>query len=126
MQIDVAYIWAIEIFFNNIIDIIIRDFFLFAMITKKRPWRHIYHDIRIPRLKNHNIEIPGPKNRDIEVRGLKQYNIEKRRQIGHDIVIPRRFFRGQKAATSRFHDQKATTSITCGILTLMPPDSYGC
>ena len=28
-------------FFNNIIDIIMLDFFVFTMITKTRPWRHI-------------------------------------------------------------------------------------
>ena len=71
-----------------------RDFFVFTMITKTRQWRHIYHDIEIPRPKNHDIEIPRPKNHDIE----------KRRQISHDIMIPRRFFRGQKATTSRFQD----------------------
>ena len=71
--------WTTEVFFNNIIDIIMRDFFFFTMITKARPWRHIYHDIEIPRPKNHDIEIPRPKNRDIE----------KWRQISHDIVIPR-------------------------------------
>ena len=68
--------------------------------TKTRSWRHIYHDIEIPRPKSHDIEIPRPKNHDIE----------KRRQISHDIVIPRRFFRGQKATTSRFQDFKTTTS----------------
>ena len=45
-----------------------------------------------PRPKSHDIEIPRPKNRDIE----------KRRQLSHDIVIPRHFFREQKATTSRF------------------------
>ena len=77
-----------------------RDFFVFTMITKKRPWRHMYHDIEIPRPKNHDIEIPRPKNHDIEIRGLKHHDIEKWRQISHDIVIPRRFFRGQKATTA--------------------------
>ena len=62
--------------------------------TKTRPWRYIYHDIEIPR----------PKKHDIEIRGLKQHDIEKRRQLIHDIVIPRHFFRGQKAVTSRFQD----------------------
>ena len=70
------------------------DSFIFTMLTKTRLWRHIYHDIGIPRPKNHDIEIPRPKNHDIE----------KRRQISHDIVIPRHFFRGQKATTSRFQD----------------------
>ena len=37
------------------------------------------------------IEIPRPKKHDIE----------KRRQISHDIVIPRRFLRGQKATTKK-------------------------
>ena len=117
------------------------DFFIFTMITKTRPWRHIYHNTGIPRPKNHDIEIPGPnnhdieiprpKNHDIEIRRLKHHDIEKWRQISHDIVIPRHFFRGQKATTSRFQDwktttsrfqdQKATTSSSCGILTLMPP-----
>ena len=40
----------------------------------------------------HDIEIPRPKSHDIE----------KQRQLTHDIVIPRHFFRGQKATTSRF------------------------
>ena len=62
-----------------------RDFFVFTMIMKTRPWR-------IPRPKNHDIEILRLKNRDIEIRGLKHHGIEKRRQISHDIVIPRRFF----------------------------------
>ena len=62
--------------------------------TKTRPWRHINHDIEIPRPKSHDIEIPRPKNHDIE----------KRRQVSHDIVIPRRFFRGQKGTTWRFQD----------------------
>ena len=87
-----------------------RHFFVFTMIMKTRPWRHIHHDIEIPRLKSHDIEIPRPKSHDIE----------KRRQISHDIVIPRRFFRGQKATTSRFQDEKATKSSSCGILTLKP------
>ena len=80
------------------------DFFVFTMITKTRPWRHIYHDIEIPRPKSHDIEIPRPKNHDIEIPRPKNHDIEKRRQISHDIVIPRRFFRGQKATTSRFQD----------------------
>ena len=81
---------------------------------KARPWRHIYHDIEIPRPKSHGIE--------------------KRRQLTHDIVIPRHFFKGQKATTSRFwgwktttlrfQDQKATTWSSCRILTLMPPDTH--
>ena len=45
-----------------------RDFFVFMMITKTRPWRHIYDNIGIPR----------PKNRDIEIQGLKHHDIEKR------------------------------------------------
>ena len=40
------------------------------------------------------------KKHDTETRVLKHH--EKWRQISHDIVIPRRFFRGQKATTSRF------------------------
>ena len=62
--------------------------------TKTRPWRHIYHDIEISRPKIGDIEIPRPKNHDIEIRGLKYLDIEKRRQLSHDIVIPRHFFRG--------------------------------
>ena len=70
------------------------------MKTKTRPWRHIYHDIEIPRPKNHNIEIPRPKNRDIK----------KQRQLTHDIVVPRHFFRGQKSMMLRFQGSKTTTS----------------
>ena len=79
-------------------------YFVFTMITKTRPWRHIYHDIGIPIPKNHNIEIPRPKNHDIEIGGLKHHDIIKWRQISDEIVIPKRFFRGQKAMTSRFQD----------------------
>ena len=73
-----------------------RDFFVFTMITKTRPWRHIYHDIGIPRPKTYDIEIPRPKNHDIEIRRLKHHDIEKWRQISHDIVIPRCFFKDKK------------------------------
>ena len=111
-------------FCNNIIDIIMHDFFCFHDDNKNKVWRHIYHDIGIPRAKNHDVEIPRPKNRDIEIRGLKHHGIEKWRQISHGIVIPRCFFRVEKATISRFQDQKATTSSSCGILTLMPPDKH--
>ena len=81
-----------------------------------RRWRHIHNDIEIPR----------PKNCDIEIQGLKHQGIEKRRQLSHDIVIPRHFFRGQKGTTSGFQNPKTTTSrfqkastlSFCGILTL--------
>ena len=56
---------------------------------KTRPWRHIYHDIGIPRPKSHDIKIPRLKNRDIEIHGLKHHDIEKRRQLTHGILIPR-------------------------------------
>ena len=62
---------------------------------------------RDSKTKNHDIEIPRPKNHDIE----------KRRQISHDIEIPR-----LKNLESRFQGQKATTSSSFGILTLMLPD----
>ena len=79
------------------------DFFIFKMITKTRPWRHIYHDIEVPRPKNHDIEIAGPKNHDIEIPRPKNQDNEKQRQISrhrdskaflqrtksHDIKIPR-------------------------------------
>ena len=60
--------------------------------TKTRPWRPIYQNIEIPRPKDYDIEIPRPKN----------HSIEKQRQLTHNIVIPRHFFKGQKAMTSRF------------------------
>ena len=91
-----------------------RDFFVFTMITKTRPWRYMYleikiprpknHDIEIPRPKNHDIEIPRPKDHDIEIPRPKNHDMEKQRQITHNIVIPRRFFRGQKVTTWRFQD----------------------
>ena len=62
------------------------------------------HDIEIQRPRNHDIEISRPKNHDIEIRGLKHQDIEKRRQISHNIMIPRRFFKGQKATISKFQD----------------------
>ena len=52
-----------------------RGFLVFTMITKTRPWRHIYHDIGIPRPKNHDIEIPRPKNHDIEIPRSKNHDI---------------------------------------------------
>ena len=139
MQIDLHKFGQLKYFSTTIF---VSQFFVFTMITKTRQWRHIYHDIGIPKPKNHDIkiprpknhdieiprpkthdiEIPRPKNHDIEIPRPKNHDIEKRRQISHDIVIPRRFFRGQKATTSRFQDQKATTLSSCGILTLMSPD----
>ena len=96
-----------------------RDFFCVHVENENEAERHINHDIKIPR----------PKHCDIEIRGLKPHDIEKRRQLSHDIVIPRLFFRGQKATTSRFQiwktrtsrsqDSKATISSFCGILTLV-------
>ena len=74
-----------ENIFNDIIDIIMRDFFVFTMITKTRPWRHIYHDIEIPRPKNHDIEIPRPKSHDIEIPRLKNHDIEIPRPKSHEI-----------------------------------------
>ena len=129
MQIDLHKFGQLKYFSTTIF---VSQFFVFTMITKTRQWRHIYHDIGIPKPKNHDIKIPRPKNHDIEIRGLKHQDIEKWRQISHDIVIPRHFFRGQKATSSRFQnyktttlrfqDQKATTLSSCGILTVMSPD----
>ena len=119
MQIDLHKFGQLKYFSTTIF---VSQFFVFTMITKTRQWRHIYHDIGIPKPKNHDIKIPRPKNHDIEIRGLNHQDIEKWRQISQDIVIPRHFFRGQKATSSRFQDQKATTLSSCGILTLMPPD----
>ena len=109
---------------NNSHDDVNRFSIIDLVKTKTRPWRHINHDIEIPRPKsheieiprpknhdieiprpkNHDIEIPRPKSHDIEIPRPKNHDIEKRRQISHDIVIPRRFFRGQKATASRFQD----------------------
>ena len=74
-----------------------RDFSVFTMKTKTRPWRHKYHDIEIPRPKSHDIEVPRPKNHNVEILGLKYYGIEKRSQLSHDIVIPRHFFQKIKS-----------------------------
>ena len=92
-------------------------------MKRKRGRGDSYHAIHIPRPKNYDIEIPRPKNHDIEIGGLKHHGIEKWRQLSHDIVIPKHFFRGQKATTSRFQHQKATAWIFWGILTLIPPDT---
>ena len=81
------------------------------------------HDLKIPRSKSHDIEIPRPKNHDIEIQGLKHHDIEKWRQISHTSWFQGVFFREQKATTSRFQDQKATTLSSCEILTLMPADN---
>ena len=101
MQIDLHKFGQLKYFSTTIF---VLQFFVFTMITKTRPWRHIYHDIWIPRPKHHNIKIPRPRNHNIEIGGLKHHGIKKCRQISHDIVTPRRFFRGQKATTSRFQD----------------------
>ena len=101
MQIDLHKFEQLKYFSTTIF---VSQFFVFTMIMKTRPWRHIYHDIWIPRPKHHNIKIPRPRNHNIEIRGLKHHGIKKCRQISHDIVTPRRFFRGQKATTSRFQD----------------------
>ena len=61
------------------------DFFVFTMMTKMRPWRHIYHHIGIPRPKKHDIEIPRPKNHDIEIPRPKNLNIEIWVLKHHDI-----------------------------------------
>ena len=66
------------------------------MITKTRPWRHIYHDVGIPRSRNHDIEFPRSKKRDTRFGDVKLHDIEKRIQISDDIVIPRRFFQRSK------------------------------
>ena len=76
MQIDVAWIWSIELFFNKIIDIIMRDFFVFTMIMKTR-----YHDIGIPIPKSHDIEIPKPKNCDFKIRGLRDSGTPRHREM---------------------------------------------
>ena len=101
MQIDLHKFGQLKYFSTTIF---VSQFFVFTMITKTRQWRHIYHDIGIPKPKNHDIKIPRPKNHDIEIRGLKHQDIEKWRQISHDIVVPRHFFRGQKATSSRFQN----------------------
>ena len=87
-----------------------RDFFVFTMITKTRPWRHIYHDIEIPRPKNHDIEIPRPKNMTSRFQDQKTTTSR---------------FQDQKTTTSRSQGQKATASSSCGILTLMYQGAYG-
>ena len=101
MQIELHKFGQLKYFSTTIF---VSQFFVFTMITKTRQWRHIYHDIGIPKPKNHDIKIPRPKNHDIEIRGLNHQDIEKWRQISHDIVIPRHFFRGQKATSSRFQN----------------------
>ena len=66
-----------------------RNSFAFTMITKTRPWRHIYNDIGTPRQKKHNIEIPRPKNHDIEIQRPRNHDIEISRPKNHDIEIPK-------------------------------------
>ena len=88
-----------------------RDFFDFTLITKTRPWRHIYpdigiprpknHDIEIPRLKNHNIEISRPKNHDSGTKTPRHREMETNKPRHRDSKV---FFRGQKATTLRFQD----------------------
>ena len=100
---------------------ILRGFFVFNIKTKTRPWRHIprHRDPKTKKPRHRDSKTKKPRHRDS---GTKKNDIEKQRQLSHDIVIPRHFFRGRKATTSRFQDQKVTTSSFCRILTLMPPD----
>ena len=112
--------------FTNIIEIIMRGSFAFSMIIKTRPWRHIYHDIGIPRKKPHDIEIPRQKNHYIQIRGLKNHDIEKRRQVNHDIVFQGVFSedkesRHRDSKTKIPRDRDSKTSSSCGILALIYP-----
>ena len=85
-------------------------------------------EAHIPRHRNSKTK--KPRHRDFKTKkprhpdlGTKTPRHREMETIKSDIVIPRRFFRGLKATTSRFQDQKATTSSSRGILTLMSPDS---
>ena len=70
--------------------------------------------------ENEAVEAHVPRHRDSKTRKPRHREREK---LTHDIVIPRHFFRGQKATTSKFQGWKTTTSSFRGILTLMPPDT---
>ena len=75
--------------------------------SKTKKTRHQDSKTKKPRHRDSKTKKPRhrgskTKRHDIETRVLKHH--EKWRQISHDIVIPRRFFRGQKATTSRFQD----------------------
>ena len=65
MLIGFAYIWITEIFFNNIIKIILPDFFCFHNENENEAAETHIHNIEIPRPKNRGIEIPRPKNCDM-------------------------------------------------------------
>ena len=88
--------------------------------------------------KKHGIEILRPKNRNIEIRVGTKYprhrETEKTKWFHRDsIVIPRHFFSGQKATTSRFQgwktqhrDSKTKKSqhrVSAEFWTLYPPPS---
>ena len=53
MQIDLHKFEQLKYFSTTIF---VSQFFVFTMITKTRPWRHIYLDIGIPRPKSHDIK----------------------------------------------------------------------
>ena len=105
-------------------------FFLFSWWK----WKQIRGDTYTTASRYQDIEIPRPKNGDIEIQGLKHQGIRKRRQIGHGIIIPRDFFRGQNSTILRFQDRKSTKSrftdwkvmtlSFCRLLNLMLPDRY--
>ena len=77
-----------------------RDFFVFTMITKTRPWRHIYHDIEIPRPKSHDIErdpkAKKPRHRETEASWFQDIFSEDKK--------PRH--RDPKAEKTRHQDSK--------------------
>ena len=100
-------------------------------------------EIHIPwhlgsKTKNHDIKIPRPKDRDIKIWGLKHHNIERnkpqhfhfktffQRTRSLDIKIPRLKNHDSEIPRLKNHDieiPRSKPSSSCGILTLMRPDS---
>ena len=84
---------------------------------------------RFSKNENEAVEAHIPRHRDSKTKKPRHRETETvdqrhrdsktffQRTKSHDIKIPR-----LKTTTSRFQSQKATTSSSCGILTLIPPD----
>ena len=73
----------------------------------KKPW---HRDSKAKKPRHRETETINPRHRDSKA--------FFQRSKSHGIEIPR-----PKTTKSRFQDQKATIWSSCGILTLMPPDS---
>ena len=79
-----------------------RDFFCFHDDNENEVPRHWDSNTKKPRHRDSKTKKLRLRFGDYEIR--EHHDIEKCRQISQEIMIPRHFFRGQKAITLRFQD----------------------